>query len=294
MITCDMRNIFIFIRIYFNFLFFLFLMGLSLFMLFTYNRFHHTVYSAAAGEITGRINQRYNDVEYYFQLKKTNDSLVKANEMLYNKLKQDFEMPDTSTRLSIDTIKIDTLLHQRKYRYLPAKVIGSSVSEKNNYLQLHRGSLQGVAADLGVTDINNSVVGTVVDISNNYAVVMSLLHRQSNISAQLKKTGETGSIVWDGVQTNVVLLREISKEVKVAKGDTVITSGNSDKFPYGLLVGTVKDVENDKTSNTNIIRVKTAANFFNLQYVYIINNLQKEEPAQLLKKVKKANDEENK
>ena len=106
---------------------------------------------------------------------------------LYNKLKQDFELPDTVTKLAIDTIKIDTLQLQRKYLYLPAKVVGNSVSQANNYLQLHRGSQQGVVADLGVTDINNSVVGTVVDVSNNYAVVMSLLHRQSNISAKLKK-----------------------------------------------------------------------------------------------------------
>ena len=49
-----MRNIFLFIRIYFNFLFFLLLMGIALFMLFNYNRYHHTIYSATAGEITGQ------------------------------------------------------------------------------------------------------------------------------------------------------------------------------------------------------------------------------------------------
>src|SRR5450432_3379158 len=97
-----MRNIFLFIRIYFNFLFFLILMGISLFMLFNYNHYQHTVYSAAAGEITGKISKQYNDVEYYFQLKKTNDSLVKANANLYNKLKQDYEMPDTVTKLAIE------------------------------------------------------------------------------------------------------------------------------------------------------------------------------------------------
>ena len=281
-----MRNIFIFIRIYFNFLFFLFLMGLSLFMLFNYNRYHHTVYSSATAEVTGRINRQYNDVEYYFQLKKTNDSLVKANEVLYNKLKQDFELPDTVTKLAIDTIRIDTLLHQRKYLYLPAKVIGNSVSQTNNYLQLHRGSLQGIMPDLGVTDINNSVVGTVVDVSTNYSVVMSLLHRQSNISAKLKRTGETGSIIWDGIQPNVVLLKDISKEVVVARGDTVITSGFSDKFPGGLLVGHVKDIINDKSSSTYTLRVIPVADFEKLQYIYIINNLQKAEPEQLLNKVK--------
>ena len=285
-----MRNIFLFIRIYFNFIFFLLLMGISLFMLFNYNRYHHTVYSATAGEITGKISKQYNDVEYYFQLKRTNDSLVKANAILYNKLKQDYELPDTATKLAIDTIRIDTLLHERKFLYLPAKVVGNSVSQTNNYLQLHRGLQQGVVADMGVTDINNSVVGTVVDVSNNYSVVMSLLHRQSNISAKLKKTGETGSIIWDGVQPNIVILKDIPKEVKVAKGDTVITSGFSDKFPYGLLIGTVKEIETDKSTGTYIIKVKTAANFYNLQYVYIINNLQKQEPQQLLKSVKKTNE----
>jgi len=285
-----MRNIFLFIRIYFNFLFFLFLMGIALYMLFSYNRYQHTVYSAVAGEITGKINKQYNDVEYYFQLKKTNDSLVKANANLYNKLKQDYDMPDTVSKLAIDTIQIDTVLHQRRYLYLPAKVVGNSVNQPNNYLQLHRGSLQGVSADLGVTDINNSVVGTVVDVSKNYAVVMSLLHRLSNISAKLKKTGETGSVVWDGLQPNVVTLKDISKEVKVAVGDSVITSGLSDKFPFGLLIGTVKEVVNDKTSSTYTIKVKTAANFYNLQYVNIINNLQKYEPQELLKSVKKTNE----
>lgn len=265
-------------------------MGVSLYMLFTYNRFQHTAYSSVAGEITGKINIQYNGVEYYFKLKKTNDSLVKANAALYNKLKQDYEMPDTTTKLAIDTLKIDTLFHKRKYLYMPAKVVGNSVSQPNNYLQLHRGSLQGVSRDLGVTDINNNVVGTVVDVSKNYSVVMSMLHRQSNISAKLKKTGETGSIVWDGVQPNVVILKDISKDVRVGKGDSVITSGFSDKFPFGLLIGTVIEVSNDNSTGTHIIKIKTGANFYNLQYVNIINNLQKDEPQQLLKSVKKINE----
>lgn len=259
-------------------------------MVFNYNRFQHAVYSAAAGEITGRISNQYNNIEYYFQLKKTNDSLVKANADLYNKLKNDFELPDTANRLEIDTLKIDTVLLQRKYLYMPAKVVGNSVSQENNYIELHRGKAQGVNADLGVTDINNAVVGSVVDVSPNYSVVMSLLHHQSNVSAKLKKSGETGSIVWDGKRPNIVILKDISKDVKVNAGDTVITSGFSDKFPYGLLIGTVKDIESDKSSSTYTIRVKTAANFYNLQYVYIINNLQKDEPQQLLKRVKKINE----
>lgn len=259
-------------------------------MLFNYNRYHNAVFMGIANEVTGKVFKQYNSVQYYFDLKKTNDSLVRANEKLYNKLKQDFEIPDTVNRTVIDSIKVDSLLKFRKYLYMQAKVIGNSVNLPNNYIQLARGSLQGVQKDLGVIDANNNVVGTVIDISNNYAVVMSLLHKQSNVSAGLKKTGELGSIVWDGKEPNMLTLKEISKGVKIAKGDSVISSGLSDKFPYGLLIGTIHEIIEDKSSNTYNIKVKTAANFFNVQYVYVINNLKKEELQDIMKRVKKTNE----
>jgi rod shape-determining protein MreC len=261
-------------------------MGLSFYMLFSYNRYHHAVYSAAANEVTGNISKKFNSIEYYFQLKRTNDSLVKANEALYNKLRQDFEIPDTVNKIAIDTIKTDSAFVQRKYLYMQAKVIHNSVNLLNNYIELHRGSQQGVTADMGVIGINNAVVGTVVDVSNNYSVVMSLLHEQSNLSGRLKKGGETGTVVYDGKTPRILYLKDISKSAKINQGDTVITSGFSDKFPRGLLVGFVKDIINDKRSSTYTVRLDPAANFENLQFAYIINNLQKEEPQKLLQKVK--------
>ena len=280
-----MRNIFLFIRIYFNFLFFLFLMGVSFYMLFSYNRYHHTVYSEVANEVTGAISNQYNKVEYYFDLKRTNDSLVKANEVLYNKLKQDYEIPDTLNKVVIDSLKIDSIKSQRKYLYMQAKVIRNSVNQPSNYIILHRGASQGVHRDMGVIDVNNAVIGTVMDVSENYAVVMSLLHEQSNLSARLKKSGETGTVLWDGRFPDILILKDVSKSVKITQGDTVITSGFSEKFPEGLLIGYVKDIINDKTQSTYTVRLKAAANFETIQYSYLIENLQKEEPAQLLKKV---------
>lgn len=284
-----MRNIFLFIQRYFNFIFFLILQGFCLYMLFNYNRYHQAAFMNVANEYTGKIYKRYNDVEYYFRLKKTNDSLIKANEKLYNKLKQDYEIPDTINKIVVDSIMVDSLATYRKYLYMQAKVIGNSVNLPNNYIQLSRGLQQGVTKDLGVTDVNNAVVGTVIDASGNYSVVMSLLHRQSNISAKLKKTGQEGSVIWEG-QPNVVLLKGIAKNVHVAKGDSVVTSGFTERFPYGLLIGTVDEVLGEKSSNMLIVKVKTAADFYNIEFVNIINNLKKDEPQQLLKKVKKTNE----
>lgn len=282
-----MHNVIIFIRIYFTFFVFLFLMGLSFYLLFSYNRFHHAVYSDAANEITGRISTQYNNVSYYFYLKQTNDSLVKANEELYNKLKEDFNVPDTADRIAVDTIRTDSLNPYRRFRYMHAKIVRNSVSQPNNYIVLHRGAKQGVINDLGVIGPNSAVVGTVVEVSNNFSLVMSLLHSQSNTSGRLMKGGETGTLIWDGVDRNILLLKDITKSAKINQGDTVITSGFSDKFPEGLILGYVKDIINDKSSSTYTVRVRSAVNFETLQFGYIIENLQRDEVNELLKKVKK-------
>ena len=96
-----------------------------------------------ASEITGKLSQRYNTVEYYFNLKKDNERLVKENEYLHNLVKQDFEPADTSSAIVVDSIRIDSLEKFRRYQYNAAKVVSSIVHLQTNYLMIHRGAAQG-------------------------------------------------------------------------------------------------------------------------------------------------------
>lgn len=240
-------------------------------------------------EVTGKVNTEYNKVEYYFQLKKINEQLARDNERLRNELNQNFERPDTLNKIVADSIPYDTLGNRRKWLYRMAKVVANTVTTQENYIELGRGKDQQMKKDLGVVDPNNGVVGIVTDVSENFTVVMSLLHKDSKISAKLKKGGDVGMVIWDGKDPNRLTLTDIRKSAKVAKGDTVLTSGYTTTFPYGLLLGTIDEVVPDKTTNNYNIKLKSAANFYNLQYVYAIDNLQKEEMNALLDKVKKQN-----
>ncbi len=278
-----MRNIFLFIRSYFNFLFLLILQGFCIYLIAHYNTYHNAVASGFMNEVTGSINTRYNKIDYYFQLKKTNEQLAKDNERLRNQLKSNFDRPDTSVKIVTDSIPYDTLGSRRTWQYLVAKVVSNSVSAQNNFIVLGRGSAQQLKKDDGVIDPNNGVVGIVTDVSPHYAVVMSLLHKDSKISAKLKKGGDAGQVVWEGKYPNQLLLTDIRKSAKVAKGDTVYTSGFTTTFPYGLMIGTIDEILADKSTNNYIIRLKSSANFYNLQYVYAIENFQKDEINRLLK-----------
>ena len=278
-----MRNIFLFIRRYFNFIVLLILQIFCVYLIVHYNTYHNAVASGFMNEITGRINTQYNKVDYYFQLKRTNEQLAKDNERLRNQLMENFDRPDTSVKIVTDSIPYDTLGNTRRWQYRAAKVVSSSIAAPNNFIVLSRGSAEQIRKDMGVVDPTNGVVGIVTDVSEHFAVVMSLLHKDSKISAKLKRGGEAGQVIWDGKDPNRLSLTEIRKSAKVVKGDTVLTSGFTTTFPYGLMLGTVQEIIPETSSNNFNIRIKSSANFYNLQYVYVIENYQSEEINRLLK-----------
>lgn len=238
------------------------------------------MYAGVANEITGRINEQYNKVQNYFHLKENNRLLLEENTRLKNMLRTDFESPDIARITMLDSTIRDTSGRQRKYIWLPAKVVNNTVSQQLNYLTLHRGVNQGVKKDMAVIG-PQGVVGTVIEVSENFSRVMSLLHRNSKVSSVLKKGNIPGTVEWDGKDPHYITLRNIPKSVAVAKGDSVVTSSYSSNFPSDIMVGVVDTVSNDPGSNFLIIRLKSATNFYNLEYVNLVENVQWDEQSRL-------------
>jgi len=259
---------------------------MSVYFIVDYSKYHHAAFGNISNNITGRVNGRYFEVQKYFYLKKTNDSLLKANEELYNKLKSNYSIPDTATKLTVDSIRVDSLLQYRKFRYLAATVISNSVTANNNFIVLSRGSASGIKEGMGVVDPNNGVVGIVTEVNPKYAVVMSLLHKDSHISGKLLKSGETGTLNWDGETPNIITLMGIPKSAKIAKGDSIISSGFSTAFPKGMKIGRVEALYKEKSTNYFRVKFRTACNFYNLQYVYVIENADQDGVHEILEKVK--------
>jgi len=240
-------------------------------------------------EATGWFNKQYNAVENYFRLKAENDRLVEENNALRNMLSSNFGGPDTTKKFFLDTLVKDTTGKVRRFTWLPAKVINNAISSQTNYITLERGSKQGVRKGMSVVAPGNSIVGVVVGVSDNYSIVMSLLHRNSKVSSMLKKDNNAGSLEWDGKDPLVLTLRNIPKSAKVAKGDTVVTSTYSSNYPSGLLVGMITGIDADPSSNFFTLKLRPATNFSAIQYVYLVDNLMYGEQKQLEDQIKQVN-----
>ncbi len=282
-----LRNVFLFIRRYITFFTFLFLQGVALWFLFNYNRFHRAKFLGVANEMTGRINSQYNKVEDYFTLKEENRRIHRFNDSLLNLLPRNFGQRDTTLKMVQDSIPYDTAGHYRRYLLRPATVVYNTVNAQKNYIQLNRGSSNGIKDNMAVVGSDGTAVGVVVNVSPNFSQVMSLLHIQNTVSASLKRSGDFGTTEWDGKDPRFLTLKRIPKTVEVKKGDTVLTSSVSFNFPPGYMVGTVADIKLDNTTGMYLLKIKTAANFYNLQQVHVIENVERDEQVKLFEETKK-------
>ena len=281
-----MRNIFLFLKKYAILLLFLFLQMMSLVMLFKYNDFHQTIYWTFSNELSGSINNRVNVVEEFFSLKKENENLRIQNALLLEQLSVTDIVPDTSSQLK-KTFEIkDSINISRQFKYMPAKVLSSSVFLQQNYMMLHRGSDQGVKPNMAVVG-TSGLIGTVVYTSKNMSLVMSLINRDSKVIAVLKKGSGLGEISWDGKDPSILLLSKVPKTIKVVKGDSIVTSPYSDRFPPGITIGYVEKVEFDQETNTFKLKIRTAIDFNSVQHAYVVSNLLQSELDQLKEKGKK-------
>ena len=159
-------------------------------------------------------------------------------------------------------------------------MINNSTNKRNNYLTLNKGKLDGVKPEMGVIS-SDGVVGIVKDVSDHYCSVMSLCNKDFHTSAKLKKNNYFGNLSWEGGNPSKAVVIEIPKHVPLVKGDTLVTTIYSGIFPEGIKIGTIDNFEIKAGENFYTSVVNLSTNFYNLSYVYIVNNIFKGEQKKL-------------
>ena len=241
-----------------------------------YNKTYEAAYSNTAHSLTGDIQKRYNNIQYFFDLKSTNKKLAAENAALRSALSLYVRNADSLHRDNlytlIDTTNVDSTGAIRKYHYFEAKVVSNALTNENNFITIEKGARQGIEKGMAVAG-PAGIVGQVVAVSDNYSLVMSLLNHNSRVSGMLKKSNMPGLVEWDGKYPNILTLSNIPKRAKVAKGDTVVTSNYSSNYPEGLMIGRVITVsQEDSSSNYYQLKILSGTDFYTLQYVYVIKN----------------------
>jgi len=203
-----MRNLLIFITKYNAFFLFVIFEIISLVIYIKYNSFQKATFITSTNSVTGGLYTRASQFNEYLKLKEVNDSLASENARLRNGLKSSFYVDTVAKHKVTDTT------YKLQYEYIVAKVINNSVNRATNYLTINRGSKQGIAKGMGVI-CGLGIVGKVVYVSDHFAVVQSLLHKDSQFSAMLANNKEIGTIEWnDELNPHWGLLKDVTNNAQ--------------------------------------------------------------------------------
>jgi rod shape-determining protein MreC len=229
-------------------------------------------YFSASNVLRGKTQSVYSELTDYLNLKKVNSDLVQENQQLLDRLNALLALYDSSAL---------PVMKKTGYDFIPAKVVGNSMYLNRNTMLLNKGRNDSIRKDMGVI-APTGLVGIVAEVSDNYAVVLSLLNKSSLISAKILPRNYTGTIYWEGINTHTVLMRDLPTHIYINKGDTIVTSGFSSIFPEGIMIGTVQNYEIEPSKANYKVEIELSTMFASLQWVYIIKNLADDEQNELL------------
>lgn len=248
----------------------LLLLLIALFMIVRNNEAQGRIFLNSAGQVTGLFDSGANAIWSYFNLRRENEKLQHEISVLRGQLAKD----QYNNQVSTDTLqKVIDSSSVQIYRYIEATVTNNSVDKPKNYLTLNRGRKHGVKVNMGVIT-TNGILGVVRYVSEHYCIVMSILHTDSRVSAQIRGKGFYGSLIWDGKDPSMVFLTDIPKHNKISSTEDVVeTTGFSTYYPPGVAIGKVFYHTVPPGSSNHLIHVKLNANMASVRYAQIVVNV---------------------
>ena len=160
---------------------------------------------------------------------------------------------------------------QETLQLLPARVIGVSLGDLHEYFFLDKGEVDAVRPDM-VVMTSEGVAGVVDQVYRHYSRFMLISASQSRMGVKVlrRESRAVGVLAGKGPGRSLLQAEYFGRDDDVQAGDMLVTSGIGGKYPAGLFVGTVHQVETDVTGLQKLAQVKPAANLNHPDRVFIV------------------------
>ena len=149
---------------------------------------------------------------------------------------------------------------------IPAEVIGRDPDQIYDTIVINSGSDQGIMKDMPVVTAEG-LVGHVAMVGASDSVVQLLM--RSRVSALIQSTRAQGIISW--VDGHRFRLRFVEASNLVREGDRVVSSGLGGRYPKGIPIGTVVEVNQVKRDLVfQQVFIESSVDFPNLEEVFVL------------------------
>ena len=201
-------------------------------------------------------------------LKKENEELKKKNSELEKSLRE-LEIIKSENA----TLKEYLALSEQygDYTTKPAYIINKDVSNYSSVFVINIGKNDGIEPNMTVIS-EKGLVGHIISVTENAAKVQTIIDTSSTVSAVLSSSRD--AIICKGTLEDKTVLKGsyIPTEANLILGDKLETSGMGGIYPKGILVGTIKSIENTRNITDRYIMITPAVDFEKVETVLVITN----------------------
>lgn len=217
----------------------------------------------------GKIKSFYTGIGEYLDLREQDEVHRREIARLWGRL------PEAQYDTKAERDSLEDGRYLQRYTYLATRIVNRKPYNPNNTLVIDRGEKFGVVPGQGLMD-SQGLLGVVDKATPNHARALSILHQSVRISAGLKNR-HYGTLRWDGHDPRYMTLVDLPDYVKVTPGDTVFTTGFSNIFPTGQVIGTVASKEVQPGTGNQHLRVQLINEPLTAAAAYVVQDLFKEE-----------------
>ncbi len=160
------------------------------------------------------------------------------------------------------------------YATTAADVIARESSEVRRSVTISKGKDAGIVTGDVVIAEGGALVGRVVAVGPNFAIVTLISDRSSTVVGQTETNAATGDVV--GQLGGALIMQNIDSTETVQPGEQVLTAGIElpggvrSPYPKGLLIGVVSDVKHDANSVVQTAYLQPTTNLDKVAHVLVV------------------------
>lgn len=171
------------------------------------------------------------------------------------------ENAELKNRIEIDTIRWEPT----RFEILKAYIAGRDPSDINSFLHIDKGVQDGIRVNQPVMTANG-LVGVVKYADQGTSIVQTIEHRGFTVSAVDINTNIHGVVK----KRDNIVFDFVRKTDVINVGDSIFTSGMSEIYPAGILIGTVEDIGPSDNMFFKPVSLVPSVQINQLAYVYLL------------------------
>lgn len=225
---------------------------------------------AGVNGLTRQAQKLYSYIFRYEALEAENQELKEQIAAIMN----DARTIDTLQRENQRLREVAALKEEREeFELVPAYIITWDSNDWTSSFTLNKGSGSGIAEDMVAITSQGEVVGLVTAVGSNWATVTTVLDSSLEVSANIASSGYAGMV--QGAYTTgaegMLRMDYLPTDAVIRNNDQVVTAGST-LYPRDLILGYVADAGFDETGVAKYALLTPAADFANLEQVFILTN----------------------